>query len=443
MSKDEIDIPKKFRSYVIDKPISSGSFSCVVTVKDEITNNKYAAKIIPKNQNDRMYMIYNEIEILRKVTHPNIIKLIEIIELINSKNKEYIILIEELCTGGTLLDLINSTGFSSEKEKRSIARSITEAIKYLHDEGIAHCDIKPDNILLTKERVPKLCDFNLSKIVEKTDKTSRGGSEAYEAPELFKFGPVDFLKTDIWSLGITLYAISENKYPYRSVKAMKRGKLRFKTENESLIRFVKRCLVYNPSERASAAELLNDSYLTLDDEDELFRVSKQDSISKLKTSPDLTKAKPTNRQNYQQHQNLLDDDDNELDIQLTGDIIINNNDNCDFPENEVNHQIEEVDIEKDENFTFNVMFELGFDFGLQTEDDENEEDVVDDGIEQSFSTTYEDSEDFEIQQIEDRICDNIFKVKFEKRRKTKKKGAQLKKKDKHSKKISSDSDDDE
>lgn len=306
-----IVIPLTFRDYKVIKTIGKGSFAAVVEVTEINTNINYAAKIIPKKSiltSDQSKMIENEIQILQKICHPNIIKLYEAFTLTNSKNEEYVILIQELCSNGSLFKYVMTHGFKNEREKRMISRKITEAVEYLHNEGLAHADIKPENVLLDKHKNPKLCDFNLSKIVNEADPYSHCGSCLYAAPEMFQSGPVNFQKADIWSLGMMLYSISEMSYPYRSLNEAHKGILFYNTNNNQLIKFTKRSLNVNPLRRSNAHELLNDPYLTLnyennDDSDMLF-ILKQDSISKAKTSPNLTKINKLNEK-------VKIDDDNE------------------------------------------------------------------------------------------------------------------------------------
>lgn len=216
----KIVIPIIFRDFKIIKDINKGAYSSVVQVEDQNTKIIYAAKIIPKlniESKSQLHLINKEIDILSNITHPNIVKLFSTIELTNDKKEEFIILIEEFCPNGSLLNYVNTEGFKNKKEVRLVSRGITEAIKYLHDEGIAHCDIKPENILLTKDNIPKLCDFNLSKYIINADQTDRSCTLAYSAPEIHICKPIDFLRADIWSLGITLFAISELRLPYSSI----------------------------------------------------------------------------------------------------------------------------------------------------------------------------------------------------------------------------------
>ena len=87
--------------------------------------------------------LHNETEILKRVNHKNIVKLIEIFE-----SDEYLFLVMELTTGGELFDRIVAKGCYTEREASQLVRQIVEAIKYLHSIGICHRDLKPENLLL-------------------------------------------------------------------------------------------------------------------------------------------------------------------------------------------------------------------------------------------------------------------------------------------------------
>ena len=106
-----------------------------------------------------------ETEILRKVDHPSIIKLIEMFD-----TDEYLFLVMELVVGGELFDRIVEKGAYSEAEASTLVKHILEAISYLHQQNICHRDLKPENLLLATQESDtdiKISDFGLSKIISK------------------------------------------------------------------------------------------------------------------------------------------------------------------------------------------------------------------------------------------------------------------------------------
>lgn len=516
-SNYQIKIPLNFRGYKIKKPCGKGAFSSVVKVIDNNTKETYAAKIIPqkilKNQTRVKTMIDNEITILQKANHPNIIQLYEIVEL-TTKDDSYIILIEEFCKNGNLSNYLTTNGFKNDQEKLQISRGITEAIGHLHRQGIAHCDIKPDNVLLDSNKVPKLCDFNLSQFVQNADDSCRGGSKPYAAPELFKFERVDFLRADIWSLGIMIFSIAEMRYPYNEAEDARRGLLIINSKNKKLNAFSKRCLRIDPLKRATADQLLNDPYLTLDDQIEEDNVDDEEMIVNLKneaesrpvTSPNLADAKKMKKGEVILSDvdlpPISDDHDDDIDSEIDDDLFeiihgyrrsspeeddedevriektiykrkrpghfddINDNSevtvshnissqflNPNISEVTVSHNnsplflnsnnaslndISEVAVSHNDNcgggleiqndsFTFSVMLELGYDFELQSHSGSSQTDEMD----ENDRFQEDDFADYEIERIENRICDSLVKFKYEKKRKTKKKnGPHAKRKEK-------------
>lgn len=300
VSHYQIELPSVINSYEIMKDLDKGTYSAVLLVREINLNKIFAAKVIPIRGNEdekQLALINREISILNDLSHPNIVKLFESFEFFNRKKEKFYILIEEYCSNGDLLKYISTKSKKSKKEIRSISRGITEGIKYLHDEGIAHCDIKPSNILLTKNKIPKICDFNMSKYIRNPGPNSRAGTTAYSPPEIYLAKPIDFLKADIWSLGVTLFVISELKLPYKSINDILMGKISMQTENTLLINFIEKCLAYTPSRRATPDDLLEDPYLEIDDkekedENDFLLVLKNDTFAlDHKTSPNMRDAK--------------------------------------------------------------------------------------------------------------------------------------------------------
>jgi serine/threonine protein kinase len=118
-----------------------------------------------KMSDDDKLGMHQEIEILKCVDHPNIVKLIDVYE-----DERHWCLVMELMKGGELFDLICEKKFFSEYEAREAVKSITDAIGYCHDKGICHRDIKPENLLLCSKEEGlnslKIADFGLARLLE-------------------------------------------------------------------------------------------------------------------------------------------------------------------------------------------------------------------------------------------------------------------------------------
>ena len=211
--------------------LGSGGFSKVFRVKNMITKEIFACKELPLSKINDKQKFKNEINIMSKCDHPNIIKLIEIYE-----DKRFVELIMEECYGGTLFDrLLNRMeeegGPFTEKEASIIFKQIMSAIYYCHDQGIVHRDLKMENILFldkTEESPIKVIDFGLSESVQLLPNdllrmisgeknvtifmTGSVGTPHYISPEALK-GTYN-QKCDIWSAGVILFAMLSGTFPF-------------------------------------------------------------------------------------------------------------------------------------------------------------------------------------------------------------------------------------
>lgn len=268
-----------FKGYNVKKKIGIGAFSDVYKVQDAFTHKNYAAKVIPIEY-------FDEIDILLKASHSNIIKMRETFSLTNSKDEEFIVLILEYCKYGTLQDYLCEEGFINEREKRTIFKKILEAVVYLNEIGIAHCDIKVNNILIDENKNPNICDFNLSKFTDDKKSKHCGGTKEYTAPEVFHYLEIDdFTKVDTWCIGVTFYFASELSFPY-DVEDLRNGKnFEVKTKNNELSLLLQKCFIYDPKQRITTNEMLNDNYFMIDDiEVEVNEIETKDTVNKIITN---------------------------------------------------------------------------------------------------------------------------------------------------------------
>lgn len=199
-------------NYFIKKELGSGAYGKVFQIKNKITGEERACKQLQIKQIQNYTKFMEEINILSKMDHPNIIKLYEVFE-----DNKYVYLVMEQCTGGELFDKIieklQNDSIFNEKEAAKIFKQLISAIAYCHKEGICHRDLKPENLLLVNSNPNadiKVIDFGLSNIFKtKTGKnekmTSKVGTAYYVSPEVLS-GDYDE-KCDIWSAGVILYIL--------------------------------------------------------------------------------------------------------------------------------------------------------------------------------------------------------------------------------------------
>jgi tRNA A-37 threonylcarbamoyl transferase component Bud32 len=260
--------PKEKKSikeeYDFGEELGRGGFSVVVKATRKDTKEVVAVKIIEKNQSDEeLQLLQREIDILKKLTHQNIISLKDVYD-----EKETIYLVMELVQGGELFDQIVSRGTYSEADAANIVRQILDAVAYMHDNGIAHRDLKPENLLCSgdEHNTIKVTDFGLSKDFSTASLRTSCGTPDYVAPEVLKGQPYDNT-VDIWSIGVITYILLCGFPPFygntdqQIFEKILRVEYDFPSPDWDHIsveakQFIKSILVPEPSKRPSALEAM-------------------------------------------------------------------------------------------------------------------------------------------------------------------------------------------
>lgn len=178
--------------YYTIRDLGKGAFSTVKLVQDrQDASKKYALKVIDRSSWQRMkhatnrnVTLLDEVEIMKKANHPNIVKVYEFFE-----EEKVVNVILDFCGGGDMLEFIQDHGAYSSRKGANLFKQLINAVEYLHDLKIAHRDLKPDNILLTDKEGDhlKLSDFGISR-----EQTSAGcgtiiGTPLYQAPEVLYY----------------------------------------------------------------------------------------------------------------------------------------------------------------------------------------------------------------------------------------------------------------
>ena len=197
------------------KLLGQGSFGKVYLVKHKILKTNFAMKIIPKKINgiNKEANLNNEINILRKLDHPNILK---INDFYSTKN-EYI-MITEFCPEGELFYEIKNFAPFDEALAAWYMKQILSAVNYCHKNHIIHRDLKPENILITQKNKDgfnyiKIIDFGTAILFNKKDKKITG-SIYYIAPEIISPERNYTNKCDVWSCGVIMYILLTGKPPF-------------------------------------------------------------------------------------------------------------------------------------------------------------------------------------------------------------------------------------
>lgn len=203
--------------YELGRRLGSGSFAKVHVARSIETGEVVAIKIIDKKKTLDAGMeprIIREIEAMRRLQHhPNILKIYEVMA---TKTKIYLVM--ELAARGELFTGVLRFGRVNESAARRYFQQLASALSFCHGDGIAHRDVKPQNLLLDKEGNLKLSDFGLSALSEhrRIDGLlhTACGTPAYTAPEIIAQRPYDGAKADAWSCGVFLFVLLAGYIPF-------------------------------------------------------------------------------------------------------------------------------------------------------------------------------------------------------------------------------------
>jgi len=278
--------------YLIKEKIGAGSFGNVRRCTDITTGGEYAMKIINKPKLEKqlnffsmeatdgdepLEKIWEEIAIMKKLNHQNIVNLIEVID---SKQTLYMILEYmkdgSVAKGSKQIESVIRDGHEKEDMEtlRFWIRDIASGLAYLHANKIIHSDIKPENILIGQNGELKLADFGTSLMF--TGKSSRileiTGTHAFMAPETIKEVSGEKFHAypvDVWALGVTLYQLRYGKLPFDGngvvelYDAIENDPLIIpKDEEETLADVLKRLMDKDPKTRIKMADLCKHPWIT-------------------------------------------------------------------------------------------------------------------------------------------------------------------------------------
>jgi serine/threonine protein kinase len=245
--------------------IGQGMTSAVLEALDVQTGKDYAIKIMSYSDlEDRnlLPMIEHELTILRRLSHPNVLQFHEFL-----RQGDLLLLITEHCNNGDLLSWIVDGRLNDKLTIKRIFYEVSLAIQYLHRQGIAHCDIKPENVIIDSSGTVKLIDFGCATQCTFAGDNTKNGTLLYAAPELLQRGKYQTQKVDIWALAILLYVMVTGKFPFNQnddhqiVNQIRHGKLRFPGEMDHEIeRFIRKMAKVNPNERPSIDRILEDTF---------------------------------------------------------------------------------------------------------------------------------------------------------------------------------------
>ncbi|KAK5858626.1 hypothetical protein PBY51_002752 [Eleginops maclovinus] len=213
-SRDSVDISSVYQIST-DEVLGSGQFGVVYKGTHRKSGRPVAIKVIDKTRfhTKQETQLRNEVAILQNLSHLGVVLLEGMFETV-----EYVFVVMEKLHGDMLEMILSSErGRLPERNTRFLVSQILEALRYLHLKHIAHCDLKPENVLLASaDPFPqvKLCDFGFARIIgEKSFRRSVVGTPAYLAPEVISSSGYN-RSLDMWSVGVIMYVSLSGTFPF-------------------------------------------------------------------------------------------------------------------------------------------------------------------------------------------------------------------------------------
>ena len=263
--------------YEVLKRVGSGGMADVYMAKDHKLNRNVAVKVLKSEYvEDEKFLkkFETEAQAVARLSHPNIVNIYDVgIE----DGINYIVM--ELAEGITLKEYIRKKGYLSPKETVEISTQIASAISHAHKNHIIHRDIKPQNILVSDTGIIKVTDFGIAKATSSNTVTSTAtamGSVHYISPEQAK-GRFCDEKSDIYSLGITMYEMVTGHVPFDHENGVTIALMHLQNEitppsqirdgiPDSLEKIILKCTMKKPEERYQTADdLIADLRLVFED----------------------------------------------------------------------------------------------------------------------------------------------------------------------------------
>ena len=261
------------KEYTFGKVIGTGSYGQVRLAVHRLTKQVRAVKIIQKAKVN-INALLNEINILSKLSHPNIMQIFEVFD-----DNTNVYIVSEYCKGGELFDIISTKGSFTEKDACVIMKQLMSAICYSHQNNIVHRDLKPENILMdndTDDLTIKLIDWGCAQTIKSAKQSKQAdGTAYYIAPEVLK-GEYDE-KCDIWACGVIFYILLCGYPPFNGetddeiYEAVLSGKFQFPEEDWDQVSqdakdLIKKMLTKDPKKRISALYSMQDVWFKKNEE---------------------------------------------------------------------------------------------------------------------------------------------------------------------------------
>lgn len=300
--------------YICNEKLGQGGFAVVYRVTQQNTNKSYAMKVILKDKRTcsinkfLLEKIQNEIQIQKKLKHPNIVA--SKISFSDERN-QYIIL--EYCPGKSIREYLRKSeqGHLTEPETRKILKDVIQGLIYLHKRKIIHHDLKLENFIIGSNGKVKIADFGVSYALKNAnDKIfSVYGTTNYMAPEMLQDDNQGHsLEVDIWSIGVSAFIMLTGQQPFNGFEKevvyenIKKCDYHFPSQIQLSYEardFIKLILRLDPWRRPTATDLLTHPFLTKNgiEKVQLYKPPIIETINKTKFNSNIHKIGSLNNPN--------------------------------------------------------------------------------------------------------------------------------------------------
>lgn len=286
MSKSlaRFNVTKTIGHFELGQVLGEGGFGKVYLGYDTIKKEEVAVKFIDKKliqEGNLQEYVDREVEVMKKIKHNHIVALYSVI----NSNKGYY-LVMELAANGELFDRIVESKRFDEDTARRYFQQLMSAVKYCHELGIVHRDLKAENLLLGVDNNLRVCDFGLSRYTSQAgagDKKvlmqSLAGSVDYQAPEVIKEEGYQGFSCDIWSCGVILFFMVVGYLPFAARGGVKETQQRIlsgvynkdnKYMSDGLKDLVRRILEVDPEKRYTIDDIITHPWFTINLDKSLF-----------------------------------------------------------------------------------------------------------------------------------------------------------------------------
>lgn len=267
MSGGKSAVSHKIGPYQLKHEVGHGAFSVVYLAVHTETQQEYACKVIKSEtlaDAKAMSHFENEIRVLHQMRHPNIVQFLDV-----RKDEAYFYVFLEYCPNGELFNYIIEKRFLGEPEAKVLMKQFLKGLTYIHRVGAVHRDLKPENLLLDSTGMVKVSDFGFARYVPADNLMSTScGSTGYASPECLAGKKYDGQKSDMWSVGVILYAMVTGQLPWTGknhaavCKQIEKAEYKIPTYlSDPLKDLIKSLINLNPDQRLTCEEVLESEWL--------------------------------------------------------------------------------------------------------------------------------------------------------------------------------------